>query len=84
MSLREKTNMKTLQMTLDEELIEMVDKAVKRLGTTRSAFTREALRKAVEKLEIEEMERKHRHGYKKLPVRQDEFSEWEAEQVWAD
>ena len=30
--------MKTVQMTLDEELVEAVDEAAKRLGTTRSGF----------------------------------------------
>ncbi len=35
--------MKTVQMTLDEGLVEAVDKAAKRIGTTRSAFARDAL-----------------------------------------
>ena len=36
--------MRTVQMTLDEELLASVDKAAKKLKTTRSAFTRKALR----------------------------------------
>jgi len=39
--------MKTVQMTLDESLVREVDKAAKRLGTTRSAFARKALREAL-------------------------------------
>jgi len=39
--------MKTVQMTLDENLIKSVDKIVKAIGTTRSAFTRDALRQAL-------------------------------------
>jgi len=35
--------MRTIQMTLDDELVESVDKVVKELKTTRSAFTRSAL-----------------------------------------
>jgi len=35
--------MKTVQMTLDDELVEAVDALVKKLHTTRSAFTRKAL-----------------------------------------
>ena len=35
--------MRTVQLTLDEELIEQVDALAKRLGTTRSALTRDAL-----------------------------------------
>jgi metal-responsive CopG/Arc/MetJ family transcriptional regulator len=36
--------MRTIQMTLDDELVESVDKLVKELNTSRSAFTRDALR----------------------------------------
>jgi metal-responsive CopG/Arc/MetJ family transcriptional regulator len=36
--------MKTVQMTLDESLVEQVDRVAQSLGTTRSAFTRDALR----------------------------------------
>ena len=39
--------MKTVQMTLDESLVLEVDRAAARRGTTRSAFTREALRHAL-------------------------------------
>ncbi len=74
--------MKTIQMTLNEELVTSVDRAVKKLGTTRSEFTRQALRSALKELEIREMEKKHREGYKKKPVKRGEFSIWEREQVW--
>lgn len=74
--------MKTVQMTLDEGLVDAVDKAVKRIGTTRSAFAREALRAALGKVRVKEMERKHREGYRQKPVGKGEFSGWEAEQVW--
>ena len=76
--------MRTVQMTLDEELVKTVDQAVKRLGTTRSAFTRDALREALKKVRIAELERKHREGYERRPAKNDEFSVWEAEQVWGD
>ena len=48
--------MKTVQMTLDEGLVDAVDKAAKRIGTTRSAFAREALRAALGKVQVKEME----------------------------
>ncbi len=76
--------MKTVQMTLDEDLVMAVDKAAKRLGTTRSAFAREALRSALGKLRVKELERKHREGYKRKPVHLNEFGIWEDEQVWGD
>ena len=39
--------MKTIQMTLDEDLVKAVDRVSKELNTTRSAFTRKALREAL-------------------------------------
>jgi metal-responsive CopG/Arc/MetJ family transcriptional regulator len=76
--------MKTVQMTLDEDLLAIVDKMVKKLSTTRSSFTREALRAAIQKNQIKELERKHREGYKRKPVKVGEFSNGEAEQAWGE
>jgi len=76
--------MRTIQMTLDEELIQEIDQVVKRLGTTRSAFTREALRAALAQWRHREMERKHREGYARKPVEPGEFSDWENEQIWVE
>lgn len=76
--------MKTVQMTLDEDLITTVDGVVKKLGTTRSAFTRQALRSAIGKIRLDELERKHREGYKRKPIRHEEFEIWEKEQVWVE
>lgn len=76
--------MRTVQMTLDDELVKQVDKTVKQLKTTRSAFAREALNWALERIKIQAMEQKHRKGYEKNPVKSDEFSLWEDEQVWGD
>ena len=76
--------MKTVQMTLEENLIASVDKVARRLGTTRSAFTRQALKTALREVRINELEQKHREGYRRKPVRRGEFDDWEAEQVWAE
>ena len=76
--------MKTVQMTLDDDLVEAVDRVSKQLGTTRSAFTRRALREALVRHRIEEMERQHRQGYEQQPVAAEEFSVWESEQDWGD
>ena len=76
--------MRTVQMTLDDEIVELVDKVVKKLHTTRSAFTRAALQNAVRDLNIARLEEKHRRGYKTRPVGKAEFSVWEEEQEWGD
>jgi metal-responsive CopG/Arc/MetJ family transcriptional regulator len=76
--------MKTVQMTLDEQLVRAVDNAAKKLGTTRSGFTREALRAALKEVRVRELEARQREGYRRKPVRRGEFSDWESEQVWGD
>ena len=76
--------MKTVQMTLDENLLASVDKVAKHLGTTRSAFTRQALKTALREVRTNELERKHREGYKRKPIKRGEFEDWEAEQVWVE
>jgi hypothetical protein len=76
--------MKTVQMTLDEQLVRAVDSAARKLGTTRSGFTREALRSALKEVRVRELESKQREGYKRKPVKRGEFSDWESEQVWGD
>lgn len=76
--------MKTVQMTLDEELVEEVDRAAAALGTSRSAFAREALRAALAGLRERELERRHREGYERHPLQPGEVGEWEGEQVWTD
>lgn len=74
--------MRTVQMTLDDALVAAIDKAAKRIGTTRSAFTRDALRAALAQLRVKELERKHRAGYARKPVKRGEFSVWEQEHAW--
>jgi metal-responsive CopG/Arc/MetJ family transcriptional regulator len=76
--------MKTVQMTLDEDLVQAVDRVSKQLHTSRSAFTRKALREALARYSLEQLERKHRQGYEGHPVGADEFSVWETEQAWGD
>ena len=76
--------MRTIQMTLDDDLVKLVDKVIQEQKTTRSAFTRKALREAVEKARLKALEEKHRQGYERQPVNQETFSIWEEEQTWGD
>ena len=76
--------MKTIQMTIDDDLVKEVDLVSKKLQTNRSAFTRKALREALDRHSVTQLERKHRQGYERRPVAADEFSVWEAEQAWGD
>jgi metal-responsive CopG/Arc/MetJ family transcriptional regulator len=74
--------MRTVQMTLDENLVRSVDRVVKKTHTTRSAFTRDALRASLAQFKISELERQHQKGYEMQPVNKAEFSVWEDEQAW--
>lgn len=74
--------MKTIQMTLDEDLLEMVDRTVRKLGTTRSNYIRESLNYYLKRSQIKEKEKKHFEGYLKHPVKKGEFEIWKEEQVW--
>ncbi len=74
--------MRTIQMTLDDDLVKTVDKIANELKTNRSAFTRDALRDAVNRFTTRRLEQKHRQGYTSHPVDREEFSVWEKEQDW--
>lgn len=76
--------MRTIQMTLDDNLVKAVDRVSKELHTSRSAFTRKALQDALVRYKLEQLERKHRRGYEQNPVATEEFSIWETEQAWGD
>lgn len=76
--------MRTVQMTLENELIKSVDVAAKKLKTTRSAFTRLALKDALRHLKTLQLEQQHRKGYQAHPASREEAGVWEKEQAWGD
>lgn len=63
----------TVQMTLDADLVRAVDAAVRSLRTSRSAFAREAMRRELRRLKVAALDRKHREGYARHPVKAGEF-----------
>ncbi|RPJ49616.1 MAG: ribbon-helix-helix protein, CopG family [Chloroflexi bacterium] len=74
--------MKTIQITIDEELLQQVDQATQMAKMTRSQFICKALEEALYRLKIEELEQKHIKGYRDYPVTSGEFDVWESEQAW--
>jgi metal-responsive CopG/Arc/MetJ family transcriptional regulator len=60
--------MRTIQMTIDDDLLAAVDRVVKKLNTTRSAFARKALRDAVKKVSVNAPEKKHKKGSRHYPI----------------
>ena len=75
---------KTIQMTTDETLLEEGDSTSVQLGLNRSTCIREALRQAMERFRVAELERQHAAGYARRPVEPGEFDVWQAEQTWGD
>lgn len=76
--------MRTVQMTLEDDLVKSVDQAAKKLHTTRSAFARSALKEALRNLRIKQLEDRHRKGYQAHPATREEVGVWEKEQAWGD
>jgi metal-responsive CopG/Arc/MetJ family transcriptional regulator len=74
--------MRTIQMTIEEELLEAVDRMTAELSTTRSAFIREALQVALRRYTTAALEQQHARGYAAHPVEEEELNRWAAEQVW--
>ncbi len=76
--------MKTIQMTIDERLLEEVDRLITVLNTTRSAFIRDALQVALRRYMVAQLEEQHAQGYAQRPVQPGEFDVWAAEQAWVE
>jgi metal-responsive CopG/Arc/MetJ family transcriptional regulator len=76
--------MKTIQMTIDENLLEEVDRVVDEMGTNRSLFIRHALQAALHQYAIEQLEARHATGYAAQPANEEEVAEWSSERVWGD
>ena len=74
--------MKTIQMTIDEQLLKLVDRLSRARKTTRSAFIRDALEAEIRRQRIREEESRHIEGYARKPVTPGEFDVWLNEQDW--
>ncbi len=76
--------MKTIQRTMDDELLAEVDQLTSELQTTRSAFIRSALQLALRHHATLAKEQQHAQGYACHPVAPGEFDVWEHEQSWCE
>ena len=76
------TAMKTIQMTIDDRLLKLVDKMSRARKTTRSAFIRVALEAEIQRQRVREEEVRHADGYARKPVAPGEFDIWNSEQDW--
>ena len=76
--------MKTIQLTIDEPLLQDVDQVVTQLQTTRSAFVRDVLQIALRRLRIRAMERQQIDAYTSQPQTVQELADWLETQDWGD
>ena len=74
--------MKTIQITIDDALLERVDQVTQLKKIARSQFIRIALEDALRQLAIKDLEQKQADGYRNHPVTTGEFDLWESEQAW--
>jgi metal-responsive CopG/Arc/MetJ family transcriptional regulator len=74
--------MQTIQVVLEEELLQAADRAARRARQNRSALIREALRQHLQRIEAREREARDREGYRKQPQTGNDFLEWERGAAW--
>jgi len=71
-------------MTIDEPLLEEVDRLIATLDTSRSAFIRDALQAAIRKYTFAALEEQDAQGYARYPMEPDEVGIWVTEQAWSE
>jgi metal-responsive CopG/Arc/MetJ family transcriptional regulator len=76
--------MKTIQITIDQPLLDDIDRLTVELRTNRSAFFRDAAQRALKRHRIVALEEQHRRGYTDRPPTREEAEEWLPEQYWED
>ncbi len=76
--------MATIQVVLDDALLELADRLAKRQRINRSALIREALRTHLKRLRYAELENQERAAYEQRPDDLDEVRRWERVADWPD
>ncbi len=74
--------MKTIQITIDPELLHKIDNDEESIKKGRSAFLRQAVRYYLEQKRLKSISDKYRSGYSQGSAKDDDLTIWEDEQVW--
>ena len=74
--------MATIQVVLDDALLQIADRFAKQQRVNRSALIREALRVHLKKLRYQELERQERDAYERQPDDLDDVARWERVADW--
>ena len=78
------TRMATIQVVLDEALLELADELAGKRKVNRSALIREALRSYLKQMRFQELEREESLAYERQPDDLDEAQRWERVADWPD
>lgn len=76
--------METIQLSIDESLLDEMRRATSALQMTPSDFMRVALERALQQREIIAKERQHAQAYLAQPQQAEEIEEWQDEQEWGE
>ena len=76
--------MRVIQISIEDALLAALENRLRQSGTPRSAFVRDAVARELRRLEIEELERRHREGYERFPVEPGEFDVEADTENWPD
>jgi metal-responsive CopG/Arc/MetJ family transcriptional regulator len=74
--------METIQIVIDQKLLQAADRAAQRTKRNRSELIREALREHLRRLEIQALETRDRQGYARQKPVPEESVFWETEAAW--
>ncbi len=74
--------MKTIQITIDPDLLHQIDNDEESKQNGRSAFLRKAVRCYLEQKRRKSIAEKYRSGYSRRLASDDDLTSWEDEQVW--
>jgi Arc/MetJ-type ribon-helix-helix transcriptional regulator len=76
--------MKNVQISFDENLLEVVDRIASSSRTSRSAVVRKALKDWIKEREVREFEARWIRSLKETPDRADEAEKWVRGQHWSE
>jgi metal-responsive CopG/Arc/MetJ family transcriptional regulator len=74
--------MKTIQITINPELLHKIDNDEESMKKGRSVFLGQAVRYYLEQKRLKSISEKYRSGYTGRLAKDDDLTIWEDEQVW--
>ncbi len=76
--------MQTIEVTIEDAMLAQIDRLIRELALTRSAFIQQSLKAALQQQEELAQERRHAAGYARYPVEPGEFDGIDAIRAWGE